>query len=799
MSVRRGLVVVTACGALALASCGESQGVRVSQGGGSGGGGGGGADGAPPTQERVAEFERTYEQELGADQPNLLESDDPTPVVVPWAEVLDPQVSDQITRVEPDRVVFPAGTNLSDLEPMEIISSYDEDHFFLRRVVSISEQGGELVVRTVDARVDEAIIKGNVNLSTLPTGATPPPEGMRQQGLNVSRVPLDPAASPTKFKADLMMDGTLALEGEFPLNSDYALKPSGSVRITQGMETDFGFEANIAFGGNSAALCEEFGNSATDEDRDTAWIGQNIQTWPAEQRQLAWAIKWSGNSMRGDDHGREWWSHSGRIGQRGAFREAVEGFRAYAAENGFEDSLHFEGTVVREAEVPPDHRQQVLRRYEALHAELAAEPAEDLRFLIEILRATDASDDLSWINTAPMVARQHCAGVTTGVKAHADTSIGLETQFGLKVEEGRALASVDDLEEGWVDNRGTFEHSITKWTGGIKIFWIGWFPIVVHPEFDLIAYMNPPKVTGSFGIQTGKDQYTVSAGFNADYTNGNDDFDAYFQVDHEDGDEWRAFNEAEASVSVGAEVGVKPTFRAVFYGAAAMGAATPVYAKAEGRIASSVNREGRVRSSICVGNEAGVKLDVVGELRNPFGSNGNASQTLVDTCNTQVEFLQGFCSKASVGLSLTSDAQGNFFGDPIFTRGSSKCPSEGLEVQIEWDQETDVDLYVVDPNGMRINYASNPDLLDSCRPSRNECGAGDDPFREKVTWGMDRDIPLGEYRVWAVNESGDEAARVELKVTYTGRDGNAETLAERTFSLPGEDDRSEEVTFTLDE
>lgn len=814
--IGRAIAVCCCLGALA---CGESSGSRTE--------GGGVSSGGEPTQgvseEQAQAFEANYERELVRPE-NLFEREDPTPIVVPWTRVLTPEQSEQIVEVEPDRVVFEAGADLPELEPMQILSSYDEDNYFLRRVVSVSEQQGQRVVRTVDARLDEVIVKGSFSLAELPTGPTPPSMSMRQQPLGGA------VAEYGSFDLDFDQR-SFTVEPRIPFGGDagYAFKPSLQARLLGDIQTDFGFEADIAFSGN-ARMCDQLTAAAEDETRRES-IFSLPQTWPAEQRQLAWAIRWAGNTRddRGvDDMGLECnvlWAFdcqfTGRIPMRDTYAEAVEGFQAYVEERGLGDEFVFSEGGVRKAGVG-NNRAEILARYRRLRDELPPDPREDMGQLLAALEATQPSDDLQWIGMAPIVARQHCAGRAEGVKVHAVTSADVESKFAFKLEQSPQTTDLDGMTEGrW--RRDTFANSnkyfyelIPKWKGPVSWFWVGWFPIVFNPEFILEAYFQFPTITADVTLETGSYTHNVRVGFDADYTNGRREFDPIFEIEQTDDSDWRAVNGMESSVNVDMAAGIQPDFIGRFYGVAGLGLSTPVYGRAHGEVRSYVRGgEGIVegRSRICLGADAGVRVDLLGRLDYPFevlqrAAQTRATHTVFDTCTTQNETLAGFCQEYSVGMTLTSDASGAFFDDAVVSTESAECPTEKLEIRIEWREETDVDLYIQEPGGDVLSYQSDGysdggGLLHndgSCRPKfSGTCRAERMPFHEYATWGEATGIaPRGEFRVWAINESGDAAANVDLKITHTREDGSSEDLVERTLSLSAEEnDRSQDVTFSI--
>ena len=128
----------------------------------------GDADAPAPT-----EFQLTQEQEDASHQRAVDWFDAQPAVVAPWVTMISPSVLGQ-AKVEPGRLLFATvPKELEEVVPGDILIAANPQSgpVFLRRVVSVSGAGGGLQVATVNAGVDEVVLKGE--LTQAPTAPMP--------------------------------------------------------------------------------------------------------------------------------------------------------------------------------------------------------------------------------------------------------------------------------------------------------------------------------------------------------------------------------------------------------------------------------------------------------------------------------------------------------------------------------------------------------------------------------------------------------------------------------------------------
>jgi hypothetical protein len=78
--------------------------------------------------------------------------------LVSWAHVVDGDLIRSIIEIDDEQIVFPAGhPQLADFSLMDILLSHNEEHPFLRRIVSIESRGEAVIIETRPASLEEAI------------------------------------------------------------------------------------------------------------------------------------------------------------------------------------------------------------------------------------------------------------------------------------------------------------------------------------------------------------------------------------------------------------------------------------------------------------------------------------------------------------------------------------------------------------------------------------------------------------------------------------------------------------------
>ena len=116
-------------------------------------------------------------------------------------------------------------------------------------------------------------------------------------------------------------------------------------------------------------------------------------------------------------------------------------------------------------------------------------------------------------------------------------------------------------------------------------------------------------------------------------------------------------------------------------------------------------------------------------------------------------------------------------------------PNE-LRIRLEWNEETDLDLFVREPSGALLSYASNGISSDdgkfynesSCRGSN--CANIPKPYYEDAVWGeRSKQVKAGEYTFWVANYNARSASSFTVKVTRTDASGTLTTDESFSFNL----------------
>ncbi|MFU8806504.1 MAG: hypothetical protein ACNA8W_22020, partial [Bradymonadaceae bacterium] len=119
-----------------------------------------------------------------------------------------------------------------------------------------------------------------------------------------------------------------------------------------------------------------------------------------------------------------------------------------------------------------------------------------------------------------------------------------------------------------------------------------------------------------------------------------------------------------------------------------------------------------------------------------------------------------FTGTASAGLRYVLDQYAS--EDNEFCQAETHQPQD-LEVNLSWNAATDLDLYLLTPNGNVISYRNRNDdggvfLSDNC--IHGDCEGENN---ETIVW--ERAVPpSGEYETWAVNHDGSEVANYQIEV-----------------------------------
>ena len=90
------------------------------------------------------------------------------PIIADETVVIPPATAEEIIEITEDKIVFPEGTDASIYEVGNVICSGITDkapYGFLRKVVSHSTQGGQVVVNTAPARLEDAFDQLDLNIT----------------------------------------------------------------------------------------------------------------------------------------------------------------------------------------------------------------------------------------------------------------------------------------------------------------------------------------------------------------------------------------------------------------------------------------------------------------------------------------------------------------------------------------------------------------------------------------------------------------------------------------------------------
>ncbi len=122
------------------------------------------------------------------------------------------------------------------------------------------------------------------------------------------------------------------------------------------------------------------------------------------------------------------------------------------------------------------------------------------------------------------------------------------------------------------------------------------------------------------------------------------------------------------------------------------------------------------------------------------------------------------------------------------------CYGEPAELTLTWTAGTDLDLFLVTPNGTHINSTlSGNTSADGARLIKDVCIEGSscvagEQHVETIVW--EQDMPEGDYEAWVVNDGGD-AADYDLTITFP--DGKTKT---QSGALAAEKTKSTRMKFT---
>lgn len=765
------------------------------------------------------------------------------PVAASWAKVLDPQSLTAISMVEEDRVVFGASASESvrGLEPMEIISSTDEDNLFLRRVLRVEGLAdGTTIVHTEDAAITDVILHGSFGLGDdqPPTPNTDSTGFLtHQQGLELSGYD-----DQKQFKVQVDSSG-LKVEGEFGFG-DATLVPSMAIKVTQQPEVNSAFNAQIRMTGEQK-MCHFLQQSDTAHDYRTGFFNQNLETIPPEMRKLMWVMHWGGNARTGnasvdwpsgsDRHTTfngyleidDWGSNTRRavkpVQMRPEFVTALEGFERRIMEEGLQEHFITSGPYLRQPQsVASQSREQIISYYRSMIPSLDPDVKDTMRRLVGILETQ--GDDLQWISTSLAVARDHCRGVSEQTNAAFVVKAAVSIEGALEVKMDN-----DNREDGTVVN-GFRRNSQT---GGFRknlfgehyltTFWLfpGGFPVAISPTFTLAAVVAPPKLEGAYKMQYGPYELKLNAGYNKSSSGGSgqgmgqmgcegsvNGLCGGLNVEASAGN--LNFTSREARFSATTGVSLVPEFLLKFYGVAGIGAAVPLYteAKAEAIARTDLgNQQVSAMGSLCFSTKTGLKVNLLGRIDNPFAVKdktplGEISTTLYDSCAKDGSFIP--CFKASAGFRVGGDAvSGVTYADPVFRVGDDTCPSSQLTIEAEWETEQDIDIYVVEPGGSLMNRSSNSkvggtiDISNGCTisPSDNtQCTRDATSYKETATYGKTLGAVLpGEYSFNVKNAS--RALPVSGKITATFVSTTGETTTRNFIFNVGESSEHESASF----
>ena len=370
-------------------------------------------------------------------------------------------------------------------------------------------------------------------------------------------------------------------------------------------------------------------------------------------------------------------------------------------------------------------------------------------------------------------AQRNCGGVLESfdMSARFDPTFTLG-KGGLKFEAeyGREL-----LPSAVLKQRDAFLSKDT-W----KVLWIGWFPIVLRLEGKIVAGFW--KFTGKGEVETGFQN--VSAGVDAQmrlrYTGGpltsQSSWTGSSSLTSRMGGEFFFDGTLSGTVErefVGLEGGI--------YLYDSLGPKL-VPAALYGRADAAANVGTTDRSMCNFGITGGVKGELTIDGRIPFTSYPSVSWKLweYDSCGS-----------------------GNRLNKAFYEQETSFClkhciNSLPLEVVLEWEQVTDLDIEVIDPDGNSISYAS-PNFAGAVHENPNgclsdRCEAGD-THKETIFWA--RTPKSGAYKVVVTNASGTAAAPFTVKVKAQRQNGTAYFEEDFSGTAQADNEFSTEFNFSL--
>ena len=822
------------------------------QGGGSGSGGSG-AQGSVTEWASAKGSPDIFEEYFGSTDPDaitMFEEEGITrePIAASWAKVLEPRTTSAIVMTEEDRVVFDASASqaVRALEPMEIISSRDEDNLFLRRVLRVEAMAdGTTVVHTEDAAVTDVVLHGSFGLGDdQPPAPASGSSGFlnHQQQLEFSGYDNRRGATQKQFKLQVDSSG-LAVEGEFPFGNA-TLVPAMQLRVTEQPQIDSAFHAQIRMTGEQR-MCHFLQQSDEPHNYRTGWFNQNLETIPPEMRKLMWVLHWGGNSRTGNatvDWPRgsnthttfngyveidDWGSNTSRaispVQMRPEFVTALENFERRIQQEGLQEHFITDGTYLRQ---PPGtaarSREEIINYYRSMIPSLDPDVQDTMRRLVGILETQP--DDLQWISTSLAVARDHCRGVSEQTNAAFVIKTAVSVQGSLEIKGDN-----DGREDGAVVNgfrRNSVTGSFRKNLFGehyLTTLWLfpGGFPVAVSPTFTLAAVVSPPKIEGAYKMEYGPYELKLNAGYNKSSSGGEgmgqmgcdgavDGLCGGLFAETEAGEMNITSREVRFTGTTG--VSLVPEFLLKFYGVAGIGAATPIYNenKLEAIARTDLGtQEISAMGSLCLSTKNGLKVNLLGRLDNPFAVQdrtplGEVVVPLYDSCAQEGGFIP--CLKASAGFRVGGDAvSGVTYSDPVFRVGDDSCPSSLFTVEVEWDTEQDVDLYLIEPGGGLMDRDHNSqvggerNVTEGCTIStvdRTRCISQDKPYKETATYGNTLNTVLpGDYTFYVKNATRVLPVSGKITATYVNPVGEM-TTRNFVFNV-GESNNYESARFTF--
>jgi len=714
-------ILFAGAAALALFGCGEST-IGGTGGGTVNPGGGNGGDTPPGEVQEVSQEE--YKQYLeGADdwaaaQPQL---------IAPWASLLTAQETASAT-VTPTSVTFPASEQMRAYEEGDILvsSNVDAGKVFLRRIVSIQDNGGQITFTTENAAINEVILQGEI--SEMPTAANP----RLSEGANFET-----------------MTQQIGLGSVFPNITSLNVTPEDEGGLATAAPNGFQYKIEPVVEGPS--LTAPNAGMELDARLTSSWWDRLVD---AESTVSVGARPGGQGQYRTET------SCGAVTGAlefiKGSARDQTTCKAAYDA---WIDSPGYPaiprsalGNGVRQVNVGGTPR----------------------------LVCNDVDGGFAWFDSDVFMPYPEevawARGTCNGVLERFDMDARFDPRFGLQKAHLK-------FEGSW--SREALPSEFTKKRDELlsrdtyKVFWIGWFPVVLRLEGKITS--NFWKIGAKGEVEVGFDN--IEAGI-----------DARLNLHYGGGD-------LTSASSWTANSSVEPVLGGDWF--------------FEGSVQGFVERD-------FVGVEGGVYFyDLLGPYLVPASIYGRVDAAAgVSTAGTE------FCNfgitggvKGEVGvrgrIPLTSyqadwklwDYDSCGMGDrtrkSFYEQDTTFClkhciNTQPLEVVLEWDPVTDLDLAVIDPEGTRISYAA-PQVAGAVHdnPSgctQDRCEEGNNS--EKITWG---NTPRsGEYRIVVTNDSGTTSAPFTVKVKAQQQDGTV--YFEREFSGTADADSSfeQEFSFNLD-